>query len=265
VHPVLFRIGGFAVYGYGVLYALGVAVGLLGARRLLRRDGVEDDTTWDLALALIAGVVLGARLEYVRSHLAEFAGAPWRVLALRDGGLVFYGGFVGAVVAVLAVARWRKVPPLRVFDAYAVFLPFGHALGRVGCVLAGCCWGAPTDLPWGLRYPAGHESGSVPTHPVPLYEAAFNVVLGVFLLRLHGRRRYEGQVLASFLLTYPVFRAFNETLRGDVVRGFVVGSVTNAQATSAVLVVVGLALVWFGQRSARPTGGAGARTTDGTP
>ena len=248
MHPVLFRIGGFAVYGYGVLYALGVALGILGARRLLRREGVTDDTTWDLALALIVGVVGGARLEYVRSHLGEFADAPWRVLALRDGGLVFYGGFIGAVVAVLAVARWRKVPPLRVFDAYAVFLPFGHALGRVGCVLAGCCWGAPTGLPWGLRYPADHESGGVPTHPVQLYEAAFNVVLGLLLVRFHGRRRHDGEVLAAFLLTYPVFRAFNETLRGDVVRGFVVGSITNAQATSLVLVLAGLALGWYARR-----------------
>ena len=250
MHPVLFRIGGFAVYGYGVLYALGVALGILGARRLLRREGVTDDTTWDLALALIAGVVGGARLEYVRSHLGEFADAPWRVLALRDGGLVFYGGFIGAVVAVLAVARWRNVPPLRVFDAYAVFLPFGHALGRVGCVLAGCCWGAPTGLPWGIRYPAGHESGSVPTHPVQLYEAAFNVVLGLFLVRFHARRRHEGEVLAAFLLTYPVFRAFNETLRGDAVRGFVAGAVTNAQATSLVLVLAGLAVGWHARRQA---------------
>lgn len=256
MHPVLFRIGGFEVYGYGVLYALGVALGILGARQLLLREGVANDTTWDLALALIVGVVGGARLEYVRSHLGAFADAPWRVFALRDGGLVFYGGFVGAVVAVLAMARWRKVPSLRVFDAFVAYLPFGHALGRVGCVFAGCCWGAPTDLPWGLSYPAGHESGGVPTHPVQLYEAAFNVVLGGTLLRLHARRRYDGQVLATFLLTYPVFRAFNETLRGDLVRGFVAGAVTNAQATSLVLVLAGLAVGWFARR--QPQHGVGA-------
>jgi phosphatidylglycerol:prolipoprotein diacylglycerol transferase len=253
VNPVLFRIGSFALHGYGLLYALGVAVGVLGARKLLRREGVSDDTTWDLALALVAGVVIGARLEYVRSHFAEFAGAPWRVLALRDGGLVFYGGFVGAVLAILAVARWRGVRPLQVFDAFAVFLPVGHALGRVGCVLAGCCWGAPTGLPWGIRYPASHDSGGVPTHPVQLYEAAFNLALGAALLILHGRRRHEGQVLAAFLLSYPIFRALNETLRGDAVRGFVLGTVTNAQATSAVLVVTGLAVAWYARRyGARP-------------
>jgi phosphatidylglycerol:prolipoprotein diacylglycerol transferase len=251
VHPVLFEIGGVAVHAYGVLYASGIAIGLLIAIRLLVRDGLPADLGWDVALALIVGAVAGARLEYVRSHLSTFSADPARILALRDGGLVFYGGFIGAVAAIVALLAWRRAPILRVLDAFAAPIPVGHAIGRVGCVFAGCCWGAPTDLPWSIRYPLAHASRGVPVHPVQLYEAAFDLGLGVALVALHGRRRFPGQILACFLLAYPLARLGLETLRGDAIRGEVAAGLSNGQATSIALLLAGVALWTLASRRAR--------------
>jgi len=249
LQPVLFHLGGFAVHGYGVCYALATAVGILWARRLASRDGIGTDAWWDICLGLIVGMILGARLEYVRTHVADFASDPARVLALRDGGLVFYGGLIGGVAGMALVARWRGLSLLAVLDAFAVSTPLAHAIGRVGCVLAGCCWGRPTDLPWALRYPASHASHGVPVHPVQLYEAAFNVALSVALARVHARRAFRGQALAIYLIVYAAFRAVNESFRGDAIRGVAFAGLSNAQATSLGLVIAGLGVVWLGRRS----------------
>ncbi len=259
MHPVLFHVGGVAVHAYGVLYAAGIAVGLLIAIRLLVREGLPADLGWDVALALIVGAVVGARLEYVRSHLDAFTADPARVLALRDGGLVFYGGFVGAVAAIVALLAWRRAPILRVLDAFAAPIPVGHAIGRVGCVFAGCCWGAPTGLPWAIRYPVAHASGGIPVHPVQLYEAAFDLALGVALVTLHAGwfalpRRFPGQILASFLLTYPLARLGLETLRGDAIRGQATAGISNGQATSIALLLAGAALWALASRRASSAG-----------
>jgi phosphatidylglycerol:prolipoprotein diacylglycerol transferase len=244
VHPVLFTVGGVDLHAYGVLFAGGIAVGLLIAVKGLVRDGLPADLGWDAALAMLVGAIAGARLEYVRSHLSDFQSDPLRVLALRDGGMVFYGGFIGAVACMTALLMWRRAPTLRVLDAFAAPLPIGHALGRIGCVMAGCCWGAPTDARWALRYPSTHASGGSPVHPVQLYEAAFDLSLGLVLVWLHhnGRRRFDGQVLALLLLCYPVARLLLETLRGDATRGWAFWGLTNAQATSLALLAAGAAL-----------------------
>ena len=252
MHPVLLHVGGFAVHGYGVCYAVATAVGILWARRLAARDGIGSDAWWDVCLGLIVGMILGARLEYVRTHVADFASDPARVFALRDGGLVFYGGLIGGVAGMALVARWRRLSLLAVLDAFAVSTPLAHAIGRVGCVLAGCCWGRPTDLPWAVRYPVTHASGGVPVHPVQLYEAAFNVALSLALARVHGRRTFRGQTLALYLIVYALFRAGNEGFRGDAIRGVAVAGLSNAQATSIVLVLAGLGVAWLGRRSAAP-------------
>ncbi len=262
MHPVLFSLGGFEVHTYGVMAGLGFLFGVTGAAIVGARAGLSWDFLWDLAIVMITGAVVGSRLEYVRTRWDQYAEAPLQVFDLRDGGLVFYGGLIGAVLASVAVIRWRRQPVWQLLDLYAPFIVFGHAFGRLGCFAAGCCYGAPTDLPWGVVYPAGGKPpGGVPLHPTQLYEVGTNVLVGLVLLgiRAHFRgagraeytgvggvaaRRGDGLTFAALLVLYPAFRAVNELFRGDIVRGYAVGSITNGQAISMALFATGVVMAW---------------------
>ncbi len=245
MHPVLFSIGTFEVHAYGVAAGLAFLFGLTGAAIVGSREGLSWDFLWDLALVIIAGVVVGSRLEYVRTRLAQFAAAPLTVFDLRDGGAVFYGGLVGGVGAAIVYMAWRKQPIWRVLDLYAPFIAFSHAIGRVGCFAAGCCYGAPTDLPWGVVFPAGGRApAGVSLHPTQLYEVGANVLLGLLLLLVRARVKTEGIAIAVLLLGYTSFRVGTELLRGDLVRGQVGAGITNGQAISAALFAAGAVIIW---------------------
>lgn len=242
MHPILFELGGHAVHSYGVLQALGLFLGISLGVWQGRRQGWPASWLWDLGILIILAGVGGARLEYVRLRWSEFAAQPARILDLGDGGEVFYGGLIGAILVVVAYTRWRGMAWRGVVDAYAAAVPLGHALGRIGCFAAGCCYGAPSGLPWAVVFPPGSRApAGLPLHPVQLYEAAFDTLLGLGLL--FGPRLAPGRRFAAMLVLYPAFRAFNELFRGDAVRGFV-GVFSTAQLTSLLLLGVGLA-VWF--------------------
>ncbi|MDP2309879.1 MAG: prolipoprotein diacylglyceryl transferase [Pseudomonadota bacterium] len=260
MHPVLFSIAGFEVHTYGVLAGVGFLFGVTGAAILGSRPGPRGgfswDFLWDLAIVLIVGAVVGSRLEYVRTRWAQYAASPVEILDLRDGGLVFYGGLIGAVLSALVYIRWRRQSAWRVLDLYAPFIVLGHALGRLGCFAAGCCYGAPTDLPWAVVYPMGGKPpGGVPLHPTQLYEVLANVLIGGVLLAVRARgprggaTNGDGLTFAALLLLYPAFRSVNELFRGDGIRGAAVGGVaagglTNGQAISVALFAIGLVIAW---------------------
>ena len=141
MHPVLLDVGGYAIPTYGVCLALGLLIGLLVGGVRARRDGLPFEIAWDLGIiAMVAGIV-GSRAEYVRSHLWRFSwDEPLRVFALRDGGMVFYGGLILTLAAYAAYGRWKGISFFALTDLMAPSVALGHALGRVGCLLAGCCY-----------------------------------------------------------------------------------------------------------------------------
>ena len=240
---------GLDVHAYGLLVAMGAIVGVLLALRQGRRMGFDTAAVLDLTFwALVAGIV-GARILYVLVHGGDYArlcagsGATRPALrALADcaaplylwkGGLVFYGGALAAGGVVLLFARRRAWPLGDVADLLAFPLPLSHALGRVGCFLAGCCYGKVSTL--GVRFPpasvAYHElatSGLVapgaPTTPAlaptQLYEAAGEGLLFTLLLVLRRRRRFPGSLALVYVMGYAILRASVEVLRGDTGRGF---------------------------------------------
>jgi len=259
VHPVLFTLpGGVSIYGYGVMLALGILAAAFGATHTASKDGIPRTRLYDLGLLAFFFGVVGGRLEYVRTHWAEkFATDPMAAFSLRDGGYVFYGGFVLAVAACVFWARRHKLPLARVADHAAPFIGVGIGSARIGCFLVGCCYGCPTDLPWAVSFPEeAIAPAGIARHPTQLYESAF-AFIGVFGgLSLYRTRwkHFDGAAMVLFGILYGCWRFFVETLRCDGERGYAIeGLLTNGQFTSILIIAlsVGLGVVaWRRSRQA---------------
>lgn len=189
-----------------------VALGFIGAvvhwNALARRQHLPEGLGSDLGLIVIVGGILGARLAYILANLDHYLAHPLEMLRIDQGGLIFYGGFILAALAVIAFARLRNLPLLALGDFTLSAMPLGHAMGRAGCFLNGCCYGAPSEVPW-----ATYAAGAM-RHPVQLYETAFNLLLYA-TLHLLLRRGRPGQVSAVYMMAYGAWRFGIEFLRGD--------------------------------------------------
>jgi phosphatidylglycerol:prolipoprotein diacylglycerol transferase len=243
---VAFQLGRLTVTWYGILVAVGFLAGLWTASRRAPRAGIAPETVMDLGPWLIVGAILGARAFYVISYWEEsFANAPWtEIFMIHHGGLVFYGGFIGASLAYIVFVRWRRCPFWSLADVIAPSIALGHAIGRLGCLMNGCCYGKACDLPWAIRFPGIPETGGTGVHPTQLYEAALNLGLYAALAWLFRRRPFDGVVLAAYLVAYAVLRSFVELFRGDYASSLIVGGLTPALWISVALFAAGLLLFW---------------------
>ena len=250
MHPIAFHLFGRPVYWYGIMAAAGFMAGLVHWNLLARRAGQPRERPGDIALWIMIGGLVGARLLYVLVHIRYFADHPAEILRVDHGGLIFYGGVAGAVVAVIALAR-RKRTPLWPLGDYAVSaLPLGHAFGRIGCFLNGCCHGHPVEGHWpAVRFPAESAAaylyGRVPVHPVQLYEAGANLVLYGALLSLWflPRRFRAGMLVAGYAAGYGLIRFGVEFLRGD--ERLRHAGLTTAQWASLLLIVTAVGIWRF--------------------
>ncbi len=259
MHPILFQLGAITIYTYGVLVAAGVILALLYARRQAARDGLPPREIWNLGIYMIFSALAVSKLWLICSGWRYFAAKPAALasLALLESGGTFYGGVLGAVLMILIYSKARKLPLLPVFDIAAGALPLAHAIGRLGCFAAGCCFGKPTTLPWGVTFTdhaaarlAGTPLG-IPLHPTQLYEAAAELVNFLLLVWLGARQRFDGEILASYFILYGAERGIIEFFRGDPGRTMMFdGTVSLMQIVSAGLVLTGSFLWWRGLRNA---------------
>jgi phosphatidylglycerol:prolipoprotein diacylglycerol transferase len=248
VHPIAFQIGSLTVHFYGVMVALGFVLGLgLAARRGLR-DGLRPEWIADLGVPLILGTLVGARAFYVLTFWREqFAGRPlWEAFAVWQGGLVFYGGLVGATAAGLGYMRWKGWPLWKLTDALAPSVALGFALGRVGCLLNGCCYGQACSLPWAIHFPADNpmHAPTTPVHPTQIYDFLWALGLYVALVWLYRRKHFDGQIFTLFLVGYAVLRSVVELFRGDYGDVHRFGPLTPAQTFSIAVVAAAALLYW---------------------
>lgn len=241
---VAFRFGSFAIYWYGVFVAIAFLAGIWTAARRAVLDRLAPERIVDLGPWLIVGALIGARALYVISYWQEqFQSAPWyEMLMIRKGGLIFYGGFVGASLACYLYVRAKGLPLLKVADALAPSIALGHFFGRLGCLMNGCCYGRPCDWPWAIRYPAGHETYPHPVHPTQVYESLLNLALYLALAWFYRRKQLSGQVFAAYLIGYALLRFGVEFLRGDYAVRYLGGWATPAQILSMFMLAGGLAL-----------------------
>jgi len=208
------------------MIALGFAVGIYLASRQARREGVSPDVVLDLSFWVLIASMIGSRVLFILVNFKDYVADPWLVLKVWQGGLVFYGGFIGAVLASLWFCHRKGISFLRIADILIPSVAIGHAFGRLGCFSAGCCHGYPTGLEsFGAVFSAAgtvvakSNMLGVPLHPTQLYESAGELLIFLALLLIRSRKRFHGQVLISYLIMYPILRSIDEMFRGDVERG----------------------------------------------
>ncbi|MFL6230028.1 MAG: prolipoprotein diacylglyceryl transferase [Pyrinomonadaceae bacterium] len=261
MYPEIFRIGSFPINTYGVLLALAFLLALVVAARLAARDGLPRERIYDLGLWLLLAAIVGSKVLMLFTE-PEYRANPAHLLSLdflRSGG-VFYGGLLAASATAFLLVRRFKLPWWKTADAFAPAIALGQAIGRQGCFAAGCCWGKPTTLPWGVQFsPLGHEITGVPTdahlHPTQLYESFAAFLIFLFLLRLHRRKIFDGQVILLYGVLYAAVRFTVEFFRDDP-RGDLFGltSLTGLSTSQLISLVVGaLSLVALVLRWRRAT------------
>jgi phosphatidylglycerol:prolipoprotein diacylglycerol transferase len=212
--PKLISAGDFFLPTYGVLVAAAFLVALWLAARLARRSRLDPEQITNLgvwvALAGLAGAKLAMFLvdfDYYRRHPGEI----FSLATLQAGG-VFYGGLVAALLTGFLYLRARRLPALKTLDAFAPGVAAGHAIGRLGCFAAGCCWGLECHRPWAVTFtnPEAHRLVgvplNVPLHPTQLYEAGAEAVIFLILYRRFHRPHRDGAVIGLYLILYPAAR-----------------------------------------------------------
>jgi phosphatidylglycerol---prolipoprotein diacylglyceryl transferase len=268
VHPRLFQFGYLAIPTYGVLAAAGLVAALLLARALARVSGIDADKVWNLGLIGILTALFGSKLLLIFLNWSDFRAHPLWMLGLttiRSGG-IFAGGLALALLAGLVYARYSHLPLRRTMDVAAPALALGHAIGRLGCFAAGCCYGRPTTMPWGVTFSsrmAALWSGTplhVRLHPTQLYESVVEFVLFFLLtwLLLHRESAAtqvpsalvlrNGEIMGAWLFLYGVARFFIEFYRGDPGRGSIFGGMLTVTQLIAVGMVVAGGLLWIQTR-----------------
>jgi len=273
VHSIAFHLGPLTVHWYGVLVAFGMLAGLWTASRRARLVGVAPESVFDIGPWLIVGGILGARILYVTSYWNEdFAGRPfYEAFMIQRGGLVFYGGLIGAVAGALIFLRWKKLSVWKMADILAPSIALGYVFGRMGCLMNGCCFGRPCAAPWGIVFPQQsppweHQvdtglitpgNAALPVYPTEIYDSLLNLFFYLFLAWLFRRKKFDGQVFAVYLIGYAILRSFVEYFRGDYPPVHMHGGwLTPAQLISIGIILGGALLLFFLPRrpAAQPQG-----------
>lgn len=258
--PQLFHSGRFFLPTYGVLVSIGVLVGLWISVRNSQRQGIDPEKAWNLGILVVLCGILGAKILYILVDLSYYRAHPGEIFSFStmQAGGVFSGGLLAALLAAAWYIRRNHLPALATCDAFAPGLALGHAIGRVGCFAAGCCWGKPTDHFWGItfknpvaNYLVGTPLG-VPLEPTQLFESAVELANFFLLMWLFRRKKFDGQVIGAYLFLYGIARYFLEFLRDDPGRGEVFGGMMTGTQLIAILLVIAGGLLWL-RRSPKVT------------
>ena len=264
MHPILFEIGGFPVYTYGVLLAAAYLLGLQFALVRAKARGLDGSRVMDLGIWIIISALVGAKLLLLIVDFETFKQDPGELLTLMRSGGVFYGGLIAAVAVAIWYMRRHRMALWSVSDAFAPGIALGHVVGRLGCFFAGCCYGRATDVPWAVTFRneyAAQNVGTplhVPLHPTQLYEAGTElVILGLLLVLERKGRPFAGRTFWSYMLMYGITRFVIEFYRGDA-RGMV-AALSTSQFVSVILVPLSIIMLIGLTRRPAPEPKAAAR------
>lgn len=249
MHPLLIEFGSWGLPAYGALVAVGYLAGILWLKSQIRFLKLTEDDFWLLIYLLFFGAVAGGKILYVAVEYRAFLSGEIHFFRDFRYGFIFFGGFFGVLLMGLVAQRRLKLDYLAAADYFSVALPLGHAIGRLGCLAAGCCYGKPTSLPWGLAL-GGHPASTTPEalwgralHPTQIYESLGNFGIFLFLLycvlpRIQKGKIAEGTAFFGYIALYSVLRFGVEMFRGDE-RGLLAGLATSQWISLAAAAVAG--------------------------
>ena len=259
--PDLISIGPFTIHTYGFFVALGFAVGIWTAIKVGKRQGVPSQQVMDMAFVMIVWAIIGSRLFYVLINFSYYKTNLLDIVKLWQGGLVFSGGLVATAAAMIWYLRRHHLSFWSTGDLWAPSLALGQAIGRIGCFMAGCCYGRPTGTSWGVvfTHPKSLAPLNVPLYPTQVFEAFAGLAIFLVLIYLHGKRKFEGQVYIWYLILHSTARLLVERFRGDD-RGLISGTEMSSTQLLATLILVGsvAALLVLRSRGERKNKGAEA-------
>ena len=257
MYPELFSLGPITVYSYGVLLAISYLVGLWLAMRRARAWGLDANRVLDLGIYIIIAALIGAKLLLLVVDFDQFRRSPADLLSLARSGGVFYGGLILAVLVAFWYVHKHRLPLWTTCDVFAPGIALGHVTGRLGCLAAGCCYGRPTSLPWGITFTnplAAANVGTplgIPLHPTQIYEAGAELLILVVLLATEKRGRpFPGRTFWFYMLLYAISRFIIEFFRGDE-RG-TVGMFSTSQFISILLAPLAVAMLVYLSRQTTP-------------
>jgi phosphatidylglycerol---prolipoprotein diacylglyceryl transferase len=252
MYPKILDLGPLTIHTYGLLLALAFIVGIWLASRNAAKSGLNPDSIWNLGLIVIFSALVGAKLLLFVSDYSYYMENPREIFSLatlRSSG-VYYGGLLLALGASAWYLHKAKLPSWKVADISAPGIAIGQCIGRLGCLSAGCCYGKPTNLPWGIKFtnPYSYENVGVPLnvalHPTQIYESLGTFLLFLYLMWRLKQKHFTGQIILEYLMLYAGLRFLIEFFRDDD-RGFVLNGLMSTSQFIGILTILGSALAFF--------------------
>lgn len=217
MHPDLFSIGPLTVHTYGVLIAIGFVTGLMVAIKTGKKYGIDPQRIMDISFLLIIMGIIGSRIAYILMNLSYYSANPLEIFKIWQGGLVFSGGLLAAIIAAFLYFKRHRMDILQMGDIFAPSIAIGQAFGRIGCFMAGCCYGRETSVSWSVVFTNPDSIAPLykHLHPTQLYDSLSNIIIFVILMLLSARKKFNGQIFIWFLIMHSTARLIIERFRGD--------------------------------------------------
>ena len=238
----LFSIGPFTVYGYGLMIAIGILAAYVTAEYRAKKHGLDPDKIFYLVIWAVVGGFAGAKVLYFLTRLKDIMENPRVLLDLADG-FVVYGGIIGGIFSAMAYCKIKKMPFLKYFDLVMPSVALAQGFGRIGCFLAGCCYGRETDSALGIVF---HNSSYAPNNvkllPTQLISSGLDFLLCAVLILLDRKKKGDGQIAGAYLVLYSIGRFILEFYRGDLIRG-TVGALTTSQFIAIFVAMAGVVMI----------------------
>lgn len=229
MHPILFTIpifGGLRIYTYGVLVATAFALGILWTVHEARLAGINREKILDLAFNIVVSALIGSRILYILVEWRRYLHHPLEIFKIWEGGLIFFGGLIAAILTSFYYLKKQKLPFFKVADLYMPGVAIGHAIGRLGCLASGCCHGREASgISWAITFPDLPYSLApigIPLYPVQLMEATAEASIFLLLVLLRRGKKFDGQIFATYLAVYGILRIILEHFRGNLSRAFII-------------------------------------------
>lgn len=240
MRPVLFEFFGLKIYGYGTMVAIGIVAATLLLEYRIEKEGYDENEILKMSIFPLIFAALGGKILYIITDMENIKDDPIQIIKNFGGGFVIYGALIGASLGIYISCKAKKWNTLKILDLFIPSIALAQGFGRIGCLLAGCCYGKPTELPIGIKFNNSFFApNGVYLHPTQIYSSIFDFLLAFFLLYYDKKENKDGRVFSFYLIFYSIGRFFIEYFRGDLERGFV-GVFSTSQFISLFTIIIGI-------------------------